>query len=297
MNKRTIFHHLLPWLLPLLVLFLPACGGGGGSDSSTGRLQVALTDAAPPEFSKVVLTIREVRAVPAGREGDPDGALPLVASFPTPLRVNVLELQFRQQLLGDAIVPAGDYSQLRLLLEGNDGPGAPANYVVLSGDPLQTIVPLDTPSGQSSGVKITGRFSVQEGEGTAVALDFDPARAIVQAGNSGKWNFKPNGIRVIRMDSILYTYGGLTGAALKPDASAAAGAVVSALPVGGGAPVAVTEVNPDDGSFRLFLPLGSYFLQVRAPGFTPYDSPPPAFTVVTGQDTVAGTITLQPSVP
>jgi hypothetical protein len=233
--------------------------------------------------------------VPAGHENDSDGALPLIASFSPALRVNVLALQFQQKVLGDAVVPAGDYNQLRLVLEGNDGFAGPANYVVLAADPDQVKLPLTTPSGQTSGVKIVGHFSVQEGEGTAVALDFDPARAVVQAGNSGNYNFKPTGIRVVRMDSILDFYGGLAGAVLKSDASPVRGAVVSALPAGGGAALAATEVNPDDGSFRLFLPLGSYTLQVRASGYAPYSSPLPAFTVQTGKDTVAGTITLTPA--
>lgn len=294
MNNRTTL-TLFRWLMALFALILPACGGGGDSDSSTGRLQVALTDAAPPEFSEVVLTIREVRAVPAGHENDPDASLPLIASFSPALRVDVLRLQFRQEILGDSVVPAGDYTQLRLILEGNDGLAEPSNYVVLAADPDRIKLPLNTPSGQTSGVKIVGRFTVGEGEAAAVALDFDPARAIVEAGNSGSWNFKPTGIRVVRMDSILPTYGGLTGAVLKSDASPVAGAVVSALPAGGGDAVAATEVNPEDGTFRLFLPLGSYILQVRAPGFTPYDSPLPAFTVATAQDTVAGTIALAPA--
>jgi hypothetical protein len=79
-----------------LFLQLPGCGGGGGGgggSESTGTLQVGITDSpAFPDFLSVHITIVKVVAVPAGREGltDDDPGLPVIATFPAGLGVDIL---------------------------------------------------------------------------------------------------------------------------------------------------------------------------------------------------------------
>jgi hypothetical protein len=247
----------------------------------------------------VVVSIKEVRAVPAGQEGAAEQGLPLIAAFETPKTVNVLDLVFQQELLGEAVLPAGSYHQLRLVLEQDADPAAPANYIAFVDAP-EVKVPLKTPSGQESGLKVVGRFDVEAGAITAVSLDFDPARAIVQAAQSGQWLFKPTGIRVVQTENLLLTYGGIIGrVALEVIADGATSqlpvteAMVLALLPESETVVAAGAVNSEDGTFRLFLPGGSYRLKATAPGFEDLISDP--LVVVEGADTDAGTLLLNPA--
>jgi len=275
----------------VMAVVLAGCGGGGGN---TGTLSVSLTDAAGP-YANVVVSIKAIYAVPAGQGGDATGAgLPLIVSFSPSQVIDVMTLQFVQQALGSAQVPAGDYEQLRLVLDPNPASGDPVNYVTLNSAPT-TKLPLDTPSGQQSGLKILGHFTVQAGELTALALDFDPSRAVVSAGASGKHNLKPTGIRLVEMADLLPTYGSLSGV-VAPDLAWPT-AVVSVVPEGSSVAIASGTVNPDDGSFRAFLPPGSYAVRVVATGYDPYDSAtvPTFYAVVVGADTPVGTITLTPT--
>jgi hypothetical protein len=302
MNHRLTYSILFP-LLATLLLALAACGGGGGDDEATGTVQLSFTDAAVTDFSAVVVAVKEVRAVPAGREGEGEAGLPLIVSYPAPKTINVLDLAFQQELLGSAVVPAGSYNQLRLVLAANTDPLEPVNYLVLAADPEQRKIPLDTPSGQQSGLKVLGRFTVEPGQVSTVVLDFDPSRAI-EAGQSGKWLFQPTGIRVVETNTLLLAYGAITGEVVQDVTSGGVttrtpvtDAVVLAVPQGGSTPVAAGPVNTVDGSFRLFLPAGSYELRATAAGFDPYSSLPVVFPATQGADTDAGSIVLKPVAP
>ncbi len=82
-------------------------------------------------------------------------------------------------LLADREIPAGDISQIRLIL-GED------NSVVVEGETF----PLRTPSAQQSGLKIQVHQSLEEGILYEIILDFDVDRSIVPLGNGG-FNLKP----------------------------------------------------------------------------------------------------------
>lgn len=276
------------------IITLSGCGGGGNG-ASTGTLSVAITDA-PGEFAELHLSILEVRVVPNGEANEPTGpGLPLIASFDPPREVDILDLAYAQELLGAATVPAGEYSQVRLVLAPNVNGEPPANYVTLLSDPT-TLIPLDTPSAQQSGLKLVGKYAVTAGETAAIVLDFDPTRAIVEAGSSGKYILKPTGVRITQVDDILSTYGALV-LTVEP-AEAWPSALVSVVPQAGTDPLAVGTVDPTDGHFRALLPPGSYAVRVTADGYPDYDSalldPPIFYEVMVGADTNAGVIDLAP---
>jgi hypothetical protein len=290
------------YLLISVVAAVALCGGlmavvlggcSGGSDDNTGTLSVAMTDQAETDYASVVVSIQAVYAVPAGDGDDATPGLPLVVEFSPSLVVDVLTLNFIQQVLGTALVPAGEYEQIRLVLDPNPSVGDPVNYVTLASDP-GTKIPLQTPSGQQSGLKIVGRYTVQAGEFTAIALDFDPAKAIVLTGG-GNYILKPTGIRIVQIEDILTTYGSLSGV-VAPDLAWPT-AIVSVVPEGASLAIASGTVDLDDGSFRAFLPPGSYAVRVSATGYLPYDSAtiPLFHAVVLGADTAVGTITLTPT--
>ncbi|MCS7225230.1 MAG: DUF4382 domain-containing protein [Armatimonadetes bacterium] len=282
------------WAL-LLVAVTVAVAGCSGDSGPKGTLKVALTDQPPanPSYQQVVLSLREIRVVPAGSESMAEPGLPLIASLVPPRTIDILTLRFQQQLIGEATVPAGTYQQVRLILQRNQGPSL-SNYVVLSGQTDR--IPLETPSGHESGIKVLGRFEVRAGTLNAIALDFDPSKAIVRTGNN-RYLIKPTGIRVVQMADILNTYGSLSGS-VRPE-GAWSSAIVTAYTAGTDILVASGSVNPDDGSFRLFLPDGTYRLVIRSSGFRTYDSlqlnPPLTYLVTSRADTSVGTVTLQSS--
>lgn len=184
------------------------CSGGGGSDSSTGTLKLSITDKQSDDFAKVIVAIREIRVVPTGSENaaDNDPGLPVLARFNPAKVVDIMELQFKQELLGQIVLPAGNYSQIRLILEPNpNGNQPPVNYLTLNTD--DTPIPLDTPSGAQSGLKVKGPIEVKAGVINAFMIDFDPNTAIVPRGNSGGYNLKPTGIRLIKVPGDLAAAG------------------------------------------------------------------------------------------
>ncbi|HEY6871709.1 MAG TPA: DUF4382 domain-containing protein [Geobacteraceae bacterium] len=285
-------------LAVLMLAHLPGCSGGGGA-AGTGTLQVGLTDKQSDTFQQVVVAIKEIRVVPAGMENaaDSDPGLPVVATFAVPHTVDILTLHFLQDVLGTITLPAGSYSQVRLILAPNPpGQGAdPVNYLTLQSDPA-TKIPLTTPSGQQSGLKVLGQFEVKPGTINAILIDFDPNTAIVPRGNGG-YNLKPTGIRIVQSATALAGFGSLSGtvSATFKDFSSA---TVSVVPQGSTSAVAAGTVfsnftsNSWQAPFSAFVPGGSYRVHVQAKGFVPYSTP--VKTVTAGSDTAVGILSLVP---
>ena len=79
----------------------------------------------------------------------------------------------------DTVLVVQTISQIRLLLGEN-------NTIVEDG----VTSDLNTPSGQTSGLKIPVDVTLQPGFSYIVELDFDPYQSVVKTGN-GKYNLKP----------------------------------------------------------------------------------------------------------
>ncbi|GFE58430.1 DUF4382 domain-containing protein [Geobacter sp. AOG1] len=204
---------------------LSGCGGGGGgittgtasgsSVAATGILQVSITDRpAPPELASIHLNIIKVVVVPKGKEdlADDDPDLPVIAVFPGGTDVDILNLHFVPQILGTTAIPAGSYSQVRLILASNSP--TLSNYVTLSSNPDKKR-PLKTPSAQQSGLKVIGNFTVTANKYdpliNTIILDFDPNDAIVFAGKSDNIILKPTGIRITQVFNSLTNAGAIYG--------------------------------------------------------------------------------------
>jgi hypothetical protein len=100
---------------------------------------------------------------------------------------------FALEQLGVTPLQAGHYTQLRLVLDRNNGNQPSANWIVLEGqDPtnVNNRIPLDTPSAIQSGVKLIHEFTVASGQQVDLLLDFDACKSIVQTGN-GNYKLKP----------------------------------------------------------------------------------------------------------
>jgi hypothetical protein len=185
---------------------LVACGGGGGSGPAapaTGTLRVALTDAPACGFVEVNVTVERVRFHMSSTAGDNDaGWVDIVVS---PARtLNLLNLMNGVVAeLGQTKLPAGQYTQVRLVLAPN------RNTVMPDG---MGSMPLDTPSGTQSGLKLTPGFTVTPNQLTDLVIDFDACRSIVQRGN-GSYGLKPVLSVIPRTGAAIqgYVQAGVTG--------------------------------------------------------------------------------------
>lgn len=278
---------------------MTGCGGGSSAPASTsGTLKMALSDKQSDSFQKLMICIKEVRVVPAGLEDlpDDDPALPVVATYATPLTVDVLTLKFLVQSLGEVAIPAGSYSQVRLILADNRTGAEPANYLVLAADTTATRIPIQTPSGQTSGLKVNCRFQVTPNEKVELVVDFDPNTSIVATGG-GKYLFKPTGIRVVEVQNLPPAFGYISG--VLTSYMEWASAEVKVVPGSGGTPVATSTVFASysayslQSSFSSYVPSGTYRVHVNSPGFTPYSSA--LTTVKAGAECSMGTISLVPN--
>lgn len=174
-----------------LAAVLAACGGGGGGTATgQGTLRVALTDAPSCGWDHVWVTVEKVRVHQNSAAADADAGWSEVVLAPAK-RIDLLDLTNGVlEELGSTQLAAGSYSQVRLVLASNSGTGATAvaNAVQPTGGSL---IPLATPSGQQSGLKLKANFTVQSGQTADLVLDFDACKSVVKAGNSGNYNLKP----------------------------------------------------------------------------------------------------------
>jgi len=195
---------LLPLLLALLVAgmaaLMTACSDTTGPSTSNdeGRLVLNLTDAACG-FDEVNVVVIGVRVHRADQEG---GEWTTVRD--DTFTVDLLTLSNGQSIvLADTLLPAGKYTQIRLLL----GEGC---TVVVDGQTHD----LEVPSGEQSGLKLNHPFTLYPDVLYSATLDFDASRSIHMTGND-QYKMKPV-IRVV-VDAIS---GGLWGAVLPVNAQA-----------------------------------------------------------------------------
>jgi len=243
------------------LITLAACGGGGGGSSGSvsatggmGTLRVALTDSPACGYDAVNVTIDRVRVHQSSNAGDGDAGwidLPVMPSR----RINLLDLTNGVlEELGQTPLPAGHYTQMRLLLAANGGAHPMANSLLPSGG---SEVALTTPSAQQSGLKLNVGIDVGANQIADVVLDFDACKSIVRRGNSGHYNLKP----VIAVIPRIIDVGRIEGFI---DPSIAATTIVSAQ--SGGIPVKATPPDAATGKFVLYpVPIGNYTLVLSNP--------------------------------
>ena len=253
-----------------LALTLAACGGGGGgSATGTGNLRLALTDAPACGYDAVNVTVQKVRVHQSASAGESDAGWSEVA---VNKRIDLLGLTNGVlSELGQTALPAGKYTQLRLVLAANDATTPLANSVVVSGSGAEQ--PLTTPSAQQSGLKMNVDIDVGADQLADFVLDFDACKSIVRAGASGNRLLKP-------VVSVIPRF--VSGVQGSVDASIAAGGSQVSLQQAG---VIVKATAPDATGHYLLQPVapGSYDLVVASAGH--------ATAVVTGVTVTADTVT------
>jgi hypothetical protein len=193
MKPKNYSKSLIGLMGLLLIGLVAGCGsggdGGGGATAQPGTLSVSLTDAPACGYDEVNVTVSKVRVHQSSSADDNAAGWTDITLSPA-RKINLLNLNdptqpnFALESLGETPLAAGRYTQLRLVLVPN------ANSVVLSGPPPSAEIPLDTPSGIQSGIKLIHQFDVASGQRVDLLLDFDACKSIVKTGN-GKYILKP----------------------------------------------------------------------------------------------------------
>ena len=169
---------LTSFFILLFPVFFISCIKTSNQSAGTTRMEVRLTDD-PGTYDAVLIDVEKVEVNASSDTGAQSGWQEI--AVPHPGIYNLLD--FRNgidTLLAAGDLPAGMIQQMRMIL-GND------NSVVING----VSYPLTTPSAQESGLKFNIHATLTAGIVYRLWIDFDAARSIVSAGNSGKLLLKP----------------------------------------------------------------------------------------------------------
>ena len=248
-----------------ILLFYGCSKDNPVSPFGSGEMKIYMVDS-PANFDAVLINVTEVDAHSV--TSDSNGGWFVLNS--TPHVYDLLSLRNGMSaVLGDTMLPAEQYSQIRLIL----GSGS---SVVINGISYN----LTVPSGFQTGVKLNADFDIQANATYALTLDFNAAKSIIQAG--GKYILQP----VIRCTAT-ETSGTISGTVLPVTANAIVWTVSNSDTV-------TAYVDPVSGYFKLMaLPSGTYSLNIQASDTTMFKSTAIQNVVVSsGQNTDAGTITL-----
>lgn len=234
---------------------LVACGGGGSDNSGPGTMRLSLTDAPACGYDNVWVTVERVRVHQSSGAAETDSGWHEVV-LAAPKRVDLLTLtNGTLEPLGETQLPAGTYTQMRLVLSPNSAANPLANAIKPTGG---NTTELTTPSGAQSGLKMNVNLTINPDTVADFAIDFEACKSFVKAGNSGKYLLKP----VLSVIPIISSkIEGYVDPAL-PAGSTTVSAQVDGLPLRATVPDAVT------GKFTLaWLTTGSYDVVITAPGY------------------------------
>lgn len=285
-----------------------------GANAGTGSLRVLITDKPYPfEYiteALVTVTRLDVRLddgsdddsgnenenenensndnEAAGDQDDGDGSF--ITVFEGERVFNLLDLQNgRTDLLGEAEIPAGTYTQARLIVtEGQ--------ITIVDDDGNERVFVLRVPSGAQTGIKIHLTFEVEDGEETVLLLDVDMSRAfspipggkIDNPDEIRNFRFTPSiAMRLIRLLDAAQ----ITGRVVDPDAEPIEDVSVSALKDGEEVSTTSTEA---DGTYVLGgLPTGDYTIEFSASGFNDTQIGPES--AAAGETLQLDDVTLEPT--
>lgn len=166
------------------ILVASGLAGCDSADYNTvGHVKVYMQDAPLDDFAKANVTITQVLLVGDVDQESGSDTTETYTVFDGSFTADLLTLQNGiDTLLVDADVPAGKYTQLRVVVD----PTATVEYTD------GTTADLKIPSGNTSGIKIQlPGFEIDSDEDLVeLVVDFDLSRSFVSKGNGG-YNFKP----------------------------------------------------------------------------------------------------------
>ena len=181
---KNIFSYLI---MAGLAFFALACSSDDDTPSGgSARVNFYLVDA-PASYDEVWIEVLSLR-VKVDEDGadddlndDNDESSWVEIVYDESQPINLLDLTGgNSELLGTEDFPEGEIDQIRLILGEN-------NYVIKNGERFD----MKTPSAQQSGLKIKVDEEIHGGMSYNLIIDFDAAKSIVEAGNSGQIILKP----------------------------------------------------------------------------------------------------------
>ena len=245
---------------------LAACGGGGDDSpaqtpiatAANGTVGIAaMTDAPSCGLDEVNVSIARIRfhkdfQATAGASGWSE------LTFSPAKKVNLLNLSSvlsgATMNFGDLALPAGIYTQMRIVIETPTTANLAPNTIKLKG--VAAAVTLETPASLASeGVKMPIDLRIDEGKKADVVFDFDACNAIQP--RAANYVLRP----VSRV--VPTALNGIAGYVDK--ASLTSDVVITAQQ--GGISAATTVPNPTTGEFLLpRLPAGNWDVVITAKG-------------------------------
>jgi hypothetical protein len=169
-------------VIGVVVALLVALGVSCSSTPTqgTGTLSLYLTDAPldAANVTGVYITINQIQY-------HLNGEWITAPGFVGPQTYNLLELTGGNSTwLGDLTLPSGNYTQIRLMLdipELGSHPSNPACYIQFADNSTQ---PLFVPSGNETGYKAIGQFTVPVNGTVEVTADFNVEQAVAVTNSS-----------------------------------------------------------------------------------------------------------------
>ena len=181
-------------LVALMVAMACACGSSSSSPSPTpagnATLHVLLKDSPFSDAKALLVTFSEVNAHAAGSGFGVEPRLPFVSDASS-RTCDLKKLTNAQDLLGTGALPAGHYTQLRLVVASatlyfdnvSSGPACSSTIAAPSGRSTS----VDIPSGE---LRLNRDFELTSTTPTTILLDFDGDRSVRDTGN-GRFMMTP----------------------------------------------------------------------------------------------------------
>lgn len=180
-----------------------ACSGSSSPTSpsppspsaATGTFNLVLKDSPFSDAKSVLVTFSEVTA---HRDTESDFSKIPFAGSATARTCDLKKLQTAQDILGVGTLPAGRYTQVRVVVSSatiyfdNAAGGDPCAPTISAPSGRNAVLVI--PSGE---VKLNRQFEVPAGGATKMLLDFDGDKSIHETGN-GRYMMRP----VIHVESV-----------------------------------------------------------------------------------------------
>jgi hypothetical protein len=256
--------RILLYLLTIFIVFNWSCNNDNSTNPAEpqSHLKLYLTDAAAA-YDSVVIQFTHISAHIDSEWVTIQGETQ---------SVNLLEWSNgKTLLLGSADVPAGTYTQIRVIID--------SAKIGVNGE----VHPLEVPSGAQTGLKFGPQFTIEEGSTYELVMDFDAYGSIVVLGsqkNPKGYKLKPR----IRLISKAVS-GSISGLVTNP------ADVPQAFAIQGVDTITRSMVDTLSGEFVLaFLPEGVYNVFIEDTLGLKYAQD--NVTVISGQDNDIGDINL-----
>jgi len=257
-------------LAALSIIAFIGCSDSNSTSSGptgTGEIRMYLVDS-PSEYNAVNIVVTRVEVHMA--DADSNSGWWVVNDSTATYDLLTLA-NGANAILGDTLLPAGHYTQIRLYI--GDG-----SNVVVDG----ITYPLTIPSGQQSGLKLNHQFEIEPNTLYELTLDFDAESSINQTGN-GEYMLNP----VIRV--IANVVSGTISGTIDPAAAHPWIWTVAGLDT------CSTYADALSGYFMLMaLPEGTYAVHIEPTDATYQDTTISGVQVMAEQNTDLGTIVLIP---